>query len=138
MRYSALNGPALALVAVAAAYAVAGTTVEQTPAGTQHEMVLVPAGSFVMGASDEEAERLRRRIVKKVGAPAHDVLLDAYYIDRYEVTNAQYAMCVNAGVCSPPHSDQATYHPAYYGVRTQCFVLIKHQDGHGCRMGSCH
>jgi formylglycine-generating enzyme required for sulfatase activity len=47
-------------------------------------MVLVPAGEFVMG-SDAEDE-----------APPHRVYLDAFYIDRYEVTNARYLKFVEA------------------------------------------
>lgn len=44
------------------------------------EMVLVPAGEFTMGSDsgDEESK------------PAHKVTLPAFYIDKYEVTNAQY------------------------------------------------
>ncbi|HJQ26196.1 MAG TPA: SUMF1/EgtB/PvdO family nonheme iron enzyme [Blastocatellia bacterium] len=43
-------------------------------------MVLVPEGEFVMGTdSGPEDER-----------PAHKVKLPAYYIDKFEVTNAQY------------------------------------------------
>jgi formylglycine-generating enzyme required for sulfatase activity len=56
-------------------------------------MVLVPAGTFVMGADGvgEEDER-----------PAHTVELDAYYIDKFEVTNAQYRACVAAKKCKEP------------------------------------
>jgi len=52
-------------------------------------LIYVPAGEFpmgsVVGASDEK--------------PVHSVYLDAYYIDKYEVTNAQYLKCVVAGAC---------------------------------------
>jgi len=53
----------------------------------------VPAGEFLMGddASAFEPEK-----------PAHLVYLDAYWIDRTEVTNAQYRACVEAGVCPEP------------------------------------
>ena len=54
-----------------------------TPAGTQHEMVLVPEGPFVMGAKSEESGETDEQ-------PVHVVYLDPFYIDRYEVTNAQF------------------------------------------------
>ena len=34
--------------------------------------------------------------------PAHDVTLDAFWIDQVEVTNGMYGLCVKAGVCRPP------------------------------------
>src|SRR4030095_1422273 len=43
------------------------------------EMVLVPAGRSWMGSDESRDEN-----------PGHQVSLDAYYIDRYEVTNALY------------------------------------------------
>lgn len=46
------------------------------------EMALVPAGEFKMGSSEEDF------IQEEM--PQHTVYLDAYYIDKYEVTNAQY------------------------------------------------
>ena len=51
-----------------------------TPAGTEHVQVFVPASAFTMGSSDGPAN----------ARPAHEVMLDAFYIDKYEVTNAQY------------------------------------------------
>ena len=35
--------------------------------------------------------------------PDHTVYLDAYYIDKYEVTNALYKACVKTGVCTAPY-----------------------------------
>jgi len=52
-------------------------------------MRLVPAGSFVMGSDKGQADE----------KPIHTVQLAAYYIDKYEVTNASYKTCVAAGVC---------------------------------------
>lgn len=49
--------------------------------------VLVPAGEFEMGDSFGEGESNE--------LPVHDVYLDAYYIDTYEVTNQQYADALN-------------------------------------------
>jgi serine/threonine-protein kinase len=52
-------------------------------------MVYVPAGEFPMGSlQGDDDER-----------PVHNVTLDAFWIDRTEVTNAQYALCVDDGWC---------------------------------------
>lgn len=47
------------------------------------EMVFVPAGCFVMGSDDSPFSNER---------PAHEVCLSAFWIDRYEVTIAQFAV----------------------------------------------
>ncbi len=48
-------------------------------------MVLIPGGAFTLGASADDAQaELDER-------PAHEVRLGAYYIDRYEVSVAQFA-----------------------------------------------
>lgn len=68
-------------------------------------MVFVPAGSFEMGSvTGEELEQ-----------PVHRVTLDAFYIDQFEVTNARYAACVRAGVCSPPDTPSSKTRSNYYG-----------------------
>jgi formylglycine-generating enzyme required for sulfatase activity len=55
-------------------------------------MVLVPAGEFLMGSDDgDQDERPQRR-----------VYLDAFEIDRYEVTNVQYRRFLLATGCEPP------------------------------------
>ncbi len=48
------------------------------------EMVLIPAGEFVMG----------RNSMNDNEAPAHTVFLDAFYIDKYEVTQLQYLSAI--------------------------------------------
>jgi iron(II)-dependent oxidoreductase len=55
------------------------------------DMVLIPAGDFVMG-SDRGGDE----------SPAREVYLDAYYIDRYPVTNAEYAKFVQETGHPPP------------------------------------
>ncbi len=68
-------------------------------------MVLVPAGLFEMGSDDGDNDE----------SPVHAVTLDAYYIDKYEVANAQYSTCVDAGVCDPPRSTESYTRDNYYG-----------------------
>ncbi len=58
-------------------------------------VVLVPAGEFIMGSSDEQVAQVARfrpnvRELMKHEQPQHLVVLDAFYIDQYEVTNAQF------------------------------------------------
>ena len=65
--------------------AVAVVTVS-TPAGTEHEMVLVPAGEFRMGSGTKHTTE----------GPEHPVELLGYWIDKYEVTNAQYSAYYSA------------------------------------------
>jgi len=57
------------------------------------EMVQIEEGAFLMG-DDGAAYQAEK--------PEHMVTLDAYWIDRYEVTNAQYRLCVEAGACGAP------------------------------------
>jgi serine/threonine-protein kinase len=68
-------------------------------------LVYVPAGEFVMGsdrgASDEK--------------PVHSVYLDAFWIDRTEVTNAMYDKCLKAGQCNPHDSNHSNTRNPYYG-----------------------
>jgi formylglycine-generating enzyme required for sulfatase activity len=56
-------------------------------------MVLVPAGEFTMGSNDGRGDE----------TPVHQVYLDAYYLDKYEVTVGQYANFLKAtGFNGPP------------------------------------
>lgn len=74
------------------------------PAGNSISMRLVPAGTFSMGSETYDDEK-----------PIHEVDLDAYYIDAYEVTNALYKACVMAGVCDPPKDTKSYTRSSYYG-----------------------
>ncbi|OHB94412.1 MAG: hypothetical protein A3E19_00635 [Planctomycetes bacterium RIFCSPHIGHO2_12_FULL_52_36] len=51
------------------------------------EMVPIPAGNFTMGADPYETMSQNARVEE---TPQREVYLDAYYIDKYEVTNALY------------------------------------------------
>jgi formylglycine-generating enzyme required for sulfatase activity len=58
------------------------------------EMVFVPAGDFLMGSTEANHDAEGDEV------PQHSVYLDAFWIDKTEVTNAQYAKCVEAGACT--------------------------------------
>jgi formylglycine-generating enzyme required for sulfatase activity len=53
------------------------------------EMVYVPAGTFIMGTDKGSLDE----------QPAHEVYLDGFWIDKYEVTHAQFDKCVAEGSC---------------------------------------
>lgn len=68
-------------------------------------MVLIPAGIFNMGSeTGYDGEK-----------PVHAVDLPDYYIDKYEVTNAAYKLCVDAGICQPPVDTSSYSRASYYG-----------------------
>lgn len=74
-----------------------------TPAGTEHEMVFMPAGELLMGLTPAQAQWLREKYLVPLDTfdgeqPAHEVYLDAFYIDKYEVTRAQYKAFLEATV----------------------------------------
>jgi formylglycine-generating enzyme required for sulfatase activity len=50
------------------------------------EMVIIPAGEFLMGSPPGEGDDDEH--------PQHRVYLDAFFIDKYEVTNAQYEIFI--------------------------------------------
>lgn len=59
-------------------------------------MLYVPAGEFTMGYGEGLQDQ----------RPSHTVYLDAYWIDKTEVTMGQYALCVGAGKCRRPKGAQ--------------------------------
>lgn len=69
------------------------------------DQVLIPAGQYTMGSSRGPHGSLPEffgglgRLADE--RPPHEVRLDAFCIDRYEVTCSRYAACVAAGACDP-------------------------------------
>jgi len=60
-------------------------------------MVLIPGGTFEMGSPEGEGEKDEH--------PKHEVVLDAYCMDRLEVTVQQYRRCVEEKKCTEPDKD---------------------------------
>ena len=94
---------------------------QQKESSSSTEMVLIPAGEFLMGNTDAQI-KYGVRICKKYNkhcsswfpneGPQHKVYLDAYYIDKYEVTIGQYLECVEAKTC-PKSYPELLYDTCY-------------------------
>jgi len=73
-------------------------------------LVYVPEGEFTMGSV----------IGKSDEKPVHTVYLDAFWVDKTEVTNSMYSICVNDGECNGPSNttyyDDSNFssHPVVY------------------------
>ena len=84
-----------AWASAAAAMALAATAAGPAPASGAEpggSIVAIPAGAFTMGTNARGSDTDER--------PAHRVFLDAFRIDRIEVTVASYKKCIAAGVCA--------------------------------------
>ena len=82
------------------------------------EMVHIPAGEFQMG-SDEITE----------ATPRHTVYLDEFYIDPYEVTNAQFKAFIDANPEWRKDNIPSEYHNGNY---------LRHWDGNDYPNGRAH
>lgn len=69
--------------------------------------VYVPAGTVRMGGLDIHAD-------ERDELPAHDVSLDAFWIDQLEVTNAMYLLCVQTGACALPNDWASDRRNSYF------------------------
>ena len=97
------------------------TESDEAPSGKDRsEMVYIPAGSFIMGSDDENAQTASR--------PAHRVNLKGFWIDRYEVTNAQYAECVAVRYCTEPRDLSSASRPDYFTNEAYAGYPVIHVD----------
>jgi formylglycine-generating enzyme required for sulfatase activity len=93
------------------------------------DMVYIAAGPCIMGSSSEDADSSPDE------KPVHTVFLNAYYIDKYEVTNMQYqAFVLATGHPAPfvdkswaePYNWKGTAYPA--GMGNNPVVLVSWDD----------
>ena len=78
---------------------------ERTSADGMTE-VFVPQGSVQMGGIDSAASADEK--------PVHKVSLQAFWIDKLEVTNAMYLGCITGGGCQPPQAIKSETRPSYF------------------------
>jgi formylglycine-generating enzyme required for sulfatase activity len=99
------------------------------PAGAKPlEMVLIPAGSFLMGSSDEWSGLMEQ--------PVHEVTIGySFYIGRYEITQAQWLAVMGNWPNTEPNgvNGLGDDYPAYYisWGNGQAFIDALNQLGKG-------
>ncbi|MBN1313113.1 MAG: formylglycine-generating enzyme family protein [Anaerolineae bacterium] len=90
-------------------------------------MVYVPAGCFLMGSTEEQIAAAMEACPElysgapfacdasgyQAEGPQREVCLDAFWIGQTEITNSQYAACVDAGACAPPADRTYFDNPEY-------------------------
>ena len=81
-------------------------------------MVLIPAGEFQMGSSESDDEK-----------PVHTVYIDAFYMDKYEITNAQYKAFLQANLQWQKGRISSKYHDGDY---------LKHWNGNNYPNGKAN
>lgn len=66
----------------------------------------IPQGTFQMGGIDPNAQSDEK--------PVHKVTMHAFWMDKFEVTNAMYLACVSAGACDPPQQLKSQTVQSYF------------------------
>ncbi len=89
-------------------------------------MIPIPAGPFQMGCDSDNPNE--PTTATATNSPLHTVTLSGYYIDKYEVTNARYQACVDAGACTAPHSSRSYTRDSYYGNPTYANYPVIYVD----------
>jgi formylglycine-generating enzyme required for sulfatase activity len=70
-------------------------------------IIFIPAGEFLMGSSELDPDADDDEM------PQHKVFVSAFWMDRTEVTNAMYRVCVEAGKCTEPARSRRYHLPEY-------------------------
>jgi formylglycine-generating enzyme required for sulfatase activity len=105
------------------------------------EMLLIPAGDFLMGSSPEEIRVVKEKYGKRdlyinypfeAELPKRKVYLASFYIDRHEVTNKEYVKFIKATGYKTPHNwDNDMYesgmddHPVLFVSQTDAAEYAK-------------
>jgi predicted outer membrane repeat protein len=71
-------------------------------------MIYISAGEYIIGSGTTGEDCYPN------DSPSHTVYLDAFYIDKYEITNYLYSQCVDEGTCTPPDEVRSHKRPSYF------------------------
>ncbi len=96
----------LALTTCALAVSASGCRRAAERAAADEGMARIGAATLNMGC-----EPTRDPTCAPTELPAHAIQVGAFRLDRAEVTQAAYAACVGAGVCTPPAAEPARRSP---------------------------
>ncbi len=91
---------------------------EKSKINYREGMALIPAGEFQMGSNDSDADDGEK--------PVHTAYVDAFYMDVYEVANAQYKKFVDANPQWDKDRIPSSYHDGDY---------LKHWNGNNYPSG---
>ncbi len=80
------------------------TSITSSGPAIPESMVLIPAGRFQMGSNNGDSDE----------QPIHTVYVEAFYMDKYEVTNAQYKVFIDANPEWRKDRILNKYHTGYY------------------------
>ncbi len=83
----------------------------QEKSGKKPELVLIPAGEFVMGKEIPADKIAKMKKKPYIDFAAHKVYVDSFYMDKYEVTNAHYhRFCKETGHQLPEFWGKDEFH----------------------------
>jgi len=98
-----------------------GATMTPVPATDSDDvpMIRIPAGQFIVGSQYDDILHFHKQLTEWASdqrhlsgplpnyadeIPQQTVYLEEFYIDKFEVPNARYRKCVEAGACNAPLS----------------------------------
>lgn len=95
-------------------------------AGPTDEMVLVSGGQFYVAVDDDVASASQHNLSPTANKPSFAIEIAPFYVDKHEVTNAQYLAFVRAtGYLAPKHWNHLTIP---LGLENAPVVNVNYQD----------
>jgi formylglycine-generating enzyme required for sulfatase activity len=96
---------------------------ERTSSVDGMTQIYIPEGTFRMGGMDANTQADEQ--------PPRQVTIKAFWIDKTEVTNAMYMLCVQAEACEPPRLFKSQTRDTYFNnpdFNNYPVVLVRWQD----------